>query len=993
VPERFVPQTVAAAQPGLTRAATRCNVNINVLRLLTFGGLGLVHDDGSAAPRLRPPRLALLAALAAAGERGVSRERLMSFFWPDSDEGHGRHSLRQALYALRQDLGLDVVRSDGASLALDDACIGSDVADFHRALAADDRVGAVTLARGRFLDGFYLPTAPEFERWVEDERTRLTTELSGALTTLAAESAEEGDLDAAVEWWRQLTIIEPLSGRFAAGYMATLASRGDRATALVFVRQHETLVRRELDAEPDPEVRRVEARLRATPHVEGGAGSIGARPGSSPTATTPSAPVRTAGPTALGGPNVPGATRRKFVHRGAWIAGTAGLIALAATTALARQRGWLRLPDTGPTLAVGIIREDGVPDSLRMGRVLTDMLATNLGRVEGISVLANSRLLELMRPGQDSVAGGYIDAARRAGAESLLEGQVLATRDRQLVLEIREVDLRTGIVRRAYRVNGADRYALVDSMTRTITENRELASPRSSVAEATTSSPIAYRLYEEGLRAYTRVEHQTAQRLMYAALQEDSTFAMAAYYEAKLAIARPLPDGRNGTQLRARALRLAERAPDRERLMIRADLLHEEQDPRAIVVAESLITKFPNDPRALAAFARVRFVTGDWGGAVRATERAIALDSAAASADLAMCRVCEDFSQLADVYFWWDSLPAVVRVARRFLRAYPNAFQPQYQMALAGARRGDSTAAYTAFRRLSAIAGVDRGLKLRLDLNLEAYDVVEHDVQSFLASSFIDELNYGAWMYLIALRNQGRLREAVLLHATGWLPPLPKPAIRGGRDGYNDGILAFERGHARAAADAFGRLARRDVSHWPPSVQARDRAWNSTLQGMALAALGDTAEVRGLADTVERWGRGSVFGRDRLTHHYLRGLVLAAAGRHEDAVRQYRQAIYSPSLGFTRVNYELGRSLMALGRPVEAVAALQPALRGEVDAANLYVTRTDLHEVLAQAFAAAGVRDSAAFHYRAVVKAWDRADPAFHARRAAARDWLARNPR
>ena len=56
--------------------------HVNVLRLFTFGGLGLEPDDGSTAPRLRPPRLALLAAIAAAGDRGVSRERLVGIFWP-----------------------------------------------------------------------------------------------------------------------------------------------------------------------------------------------------------------------------------------------------------------------------------------------------------------------------------------------------------------------------------------------------------------------------------------------------------------------------------------------------------------------------------------------------------------------------------------------------------------------------------------------------------------------------------------------------------------------------------------------------------------------------------------------------------------------------------------------------------------------------------------------------------------------------------------------
>ncbi|HET7372822.1 MAG TPA: hypothetical protein VFJ20_05530, partial [Gemmatimonadaceae bacterium] len=116
----------------------------------------------------------------------------------------------------------------------------------------------------------------------------------------------------------------------------------------------------------------------------------------------------------------------------------------------------------------------------------------------------------------------------------------------------------------------------------------------------------------------------------------------------------------------------------------------------------------------------------------------------------------------------------------------------------------------------------------------------------------------------------------------------------------------------------------------------------------------------------------------------------AARHRDEDAVREYRAAIHSPNLGFTRVNYELGRALIRLGRPNEAVGTLQSALRGEIDASNLYITRTDLHEILAQAFDAAGQRDSAAAHYRAVVNAWRRADLLYHERRARAFEWLAR---
>jgi predicted Zn-dependent protease len=118
-------------------------------------------------------------------------------------------------------------------------------------------------------------------------------------------------------------------------------------------------------------------------------------------------------------------------------------------------------------------------------------------------------------------------------------------------------------------------------------------------------------------------------------------------------------------------------------------------------------------------------------------------------------------------------------------------------------------------------------------------------------------------------------------------------------------------------------------------------------------------------------------------------MLHVASHRDEDAVREFRDAISSPSMGFTRVNLELGRALLRLDRSVEAIAALQPALRGEIDASNLYVTRTELHEALAEAFARAGQVDSAAAHDRAVVRAWRKADPQFRARRARSEQRLA----
>jgi tetratricopeptide (TPR) repeat protein len=148
----------------------------------------------------------------------------------------------------------------------------------------------------------------------------------------------------------------------------------------------------------------------------------------------------------------------------------------------------------------------------------------------------------------------------------------------------------------------------------------------------------------------------------------------------------------------------------------------------------------------------------------------------------------------------------------------------------------------------------------------------------------------------------------------------------------------------------------------------------------ALAAAGDTTALAARADSIERLGERSGYGRDQRLNHYVRGLLLAARGDPEGAAAEYRAAIWSPTFGFTRVNYELARALLALGRPTEAVSTLQAALRGDIEASNLYVTRTELHETLGDAWRAAGRVDSARVHYAAVVDAWRGGEPRFRAR-------------
>ena len=677
--------------------------------------------------------------------------------------------------------------------------------------------------------------------------------------------------------------------------------------------------------------------------------------------------------------------------RRARIAGAMAAVGLIAAVAFLakpwRSSSAARASAVIPTMAIGEIRDDS-GDSARLGGLLADMLAADLARVPGLQVVASARIEDLMPRGRDTSPAGYWDAARRAGATELLEGRMLDQSADQFTVEMRRVDLGTGLLRGAYRVSAPTRFRLVDSVTAVIARSLRLAEPPPAIADITTRSTTAYRLYQEGLRAYYQLDYSMAHRMMRAALDDDSTFAMAAYYNALLT------DSPQSQEPTSHAIRLAEQASDRERLVITTSLMSRVLgSPAAIAVADTLAARYPNDPRALQAIARVRQMVGDWAGAARAAGRAAVIDSAAFEARMP-CYLCEDLDLLADVYFWWDSIPAAARVAQRYTRLQPEWSRPWEIATWAAAKMGDSARARDAMRRYTALHPNPRsaGFEARINILLDAYDEIEPGLRFLFESPKHDDYLDSRWWLLIALRNQGRLRDAERLNQTGSVPGLGVPqATPVLPETMNQGLLALESGDSRTAAGVFGRNRQAPLAGAiVPGLAARYHAWRSTLAGMALAATGDTAGVRALADTVEYWGRRSLYGRDRVAHHYLRGLVHAAAGRDDDAIRELRAAIYSPTLGFTRVNFELGRVLLRQGRAAEAVSVLAPALRGEVDASNLYVTRTELHELLAQAYDRASQPDSAARHYRTVVRAWANADPMFHARRAAARAWLAR---
>ena len=197
--------------------------------LRTFGGLSLEANGapctGAAAQR---KTLALLALLAC-HPRGLSRDKLIAYLWPETDAAHGRSLLRQGCYALRRDLGAADLVLGSTELRLNPAVLTSDVQRFEDALRGAEYERAARAYTGPFLDGFFVSDVGDFERWVEAERERLAHAYNDALNRLATTAGQRGDHGAAAQWWRLLVALDPLSSRASLGLMTALAAAGETA--------------------------------------------------------------------------------------------------------------------------------------------------------------------------------------------------------------------------------------------------------------------------------------------------------------------------------------------------------------------------------------------------------------------------------------------------------------------------------------------------------------------------------------------------------------------------------------------------------------------------------------------------------------------------------------------------------------------------------------------------------------------------------------------
>lgn len=119
---------------------------------------------------LNAKQLGLLARLTGSEGRACPRSELARLIWPAVDDRSARHSLSQAIYAIRSRTSPAIFIADAETLSL--GAIDSDVEQFLKLCSLGQWEAAAETYHGPFLNGHTLHDCISFEHWLDSARTR-----------------------------------------------------------------------------------------------------------------------------------------------------------------------------------------------------------------------------------------------------------------------------------------------------------------------------------------------------------------------------------------------------------------------------------------------------------------------------------------------------------------------------------------------------------------------------------------------------------------------------------------------------------------------------------------------------------------------------------------------------------------------------------------------------------------------------------------------------
>ncbi|MCG3202028.1 MAG: hypothetical protein NFCOHLIN_01901 [Gammaproteobacteria bacterium] len=469
----------------------------------------------------------LLTYLALSPGRSFPRDRLAALLWSDRSEEQARHSLRQTLTVVRNELngsGPPPFLTEGDRVGLNAEAVDTDVAAFERLVAsgdAEDLAHGCALYRGELLEDLSVRDEG-YEEWLLVERQRLHGAALRALGRLLSHQEQGKAADRIAGTAQRLLQLEPANEQAHRALMRLYAEQGQREAALRQYQECRAALKRELNAEPGKETEQLYRTLlnldtaAAVPVAD--AQSVSARQLLPPT-QAPSSPS-----------HLSFASVR-------WQAGIAALVLAVIAAGFWGSKPWSsrsKPPDKSSIAVLPFESIGGDPQWDRFADGITEDVITDLSHSRDLIVIA--------RNSTEVYKGKPIDIrqiGRDLGVKYVLEGTIQSMGERiRVTAQLIEAASGSHVWSERYDRPVGDLFAVQNDVTQRIAAT--IAGSEGAIAEAERSlirrkppaSLTAFDTYLLGMEAKHKVTKESlneAEGLFRKAIELDAQLARAYY--------------------------------------------------------------------------------------------------------------------------------------------------------------------------------------------------------------------------------------------------------------------------------------------------------------------------------------------------------------------------------------------------------------------------------------------------------------------------------
>lgn len=463
--------------------------------------------------------------------RQMHREELIELLWPDVSPDLGLNNLHKALLVARRAIE-PALAAGGHSKFLqmrdqlvilqggDDVSV--DVSEFDA--LADEALKTGEKTRIEVALAIYqADLLPEdlYEDWAAVRRVQLRSQKEQLLLRLASVCETSGDTAGAIQAYKQLIASNPCNEVAFRSLMKLHVAAGQRHLAVQQFRTSAEVLRRELDAEPEP------ATVALYEQILAGAGEPNVARGETLGAAVPppATPVASQAAAIQASPAVAQGMGKKL--RGLWYAAAAmGLLCL---TAMFLYLSW-RTPE--PIKSVAIMPLATAADSPELDYVadgITESVINNLSQLRQVRVMSRSTVYSYRAKGLDPMT-----AAAAMKVQAVLLGTI-SKRGGNLLLSAELVGVPEGtrLWGTQYELTAKDLISVQDRIAAEITTSLGLRLSnvdRANLSAPHTADPEAYRLYIQARYFWNRRSKEgylKSIELFQSAIARDPAYARA----------------------------------------------------------------------------------------------------------------------------------------------------------------------------------------------------------------------------------------------------------------------------------------------------------------------------------------------------------------------------------------------------------------------------------------------------------------------------------